>query len=271
MSPTPPLDGDILITGASSGIGEAIARQLAGRARRLVLVARRADRLDALATELRAQRSGLLVEVRCCDLVDAEQRQQLLDALADDAPVDVLVNNAGFGDQSLFDRTRWDKLDRMVSLNITALTHLTHGLLPGMVERGRGGVLNISSGFGLSWLPGLAVYIGTKHYVTGFTETLRAEVRDQGIAVTQVCPGPVMTEFHDLTENTTGQRPPKFVAISAQQCASEALDGFERGGALVVPGFILRNLLRLHAVTPRWLWRVLAGRLVPAMRAASSG
>nr|MCH9687639.1 SDR family NAD(P)-dependent oxidoreductase [Deltaproteobacteria bacterium] len=215
MAALPPLDGDILITGASSGIGEAIARQLAGRARRLVLVARRENRLQALASELQAARSGLTVEVRCCDLVDPAARQQLLDALSADAPIDVLVNNAGFGDQSLFERTRWDKLDRMVALNIAALTHLTHQLVPGMVERGRGGVLNVSSGFGLSWMPGLAVYIGTKHYVTGFTETLRAEVMGQGVAVSQVCPGPVITEFHDLTENTTGQRPPRFVAISA--------------------------------------------------------
>lgn len=200
-------DGCVLITGASSGIGEALARQLAGRARRLVLVARREERLRALAEELRRERSGLEVEVRRCDLSDRGARERLLDALEGGPGIDVLINNAGFGDQSLFERARWDKLERMVALNVTALTHLCHRLVPPMVAQGRGGVLNLSSGFGLSWLPGLAVYIGTKHYVTGFTESLRAELATTGVVVTQVCPGPVITEFHDAAENTTGQRP----------------------------------------------------------------
>ncbi|MCA9712950.1 MAG: SDR family NAD(P)-dependent oxidoreductase, partial [Myxococcales bacterium] len=86
---------------------------------------------------------------------------------------------------------RWERLEGMVTLNVVALTHLTRMLVPGMVERGRGGVLNVSSGFGLSTMPGVAVYVGTKHYVTGFTECLRAEVADRGVVVTQVCPGPV--------------------------------------------------------------------------------
>jgi len=263
---TPPLDGSVLVTGASSGIGEVIARMLAPRARRLVLVARREERLQALADELRAAHPRLEVEIQCCDLVDPRARRELLEALDAGSPIDVLVNNAGFGDQSLFERAQWTKLDRMIALNIGALTQLVHHLLPGMIERGRGGVLNISSGFGLSWVPGLAVYIGTKHYVTGFTESLRAEVIGQGIVVSQVCPGPVLTEFHDVTENTTGQRPPRFVMITAEQCAREALRGFERGRAIIVPGFYIRNLLRLDAITPRWLWRRLLTR---SMRSAA--
>lgn len=267
----PPLEGSVLITGASSGIGEALARQLADRAQRLVLVARREDRLQALAERLRRQRSGLQVQVLRCDLTDAQQRERLLATLEDGPGIDVVINNAGFGDQSLFERGRWDKLEGMVALNVTALTHLTHRLLPPMIERGRGGVLNIGSGFGLSWLPGLAVYIGTKHYVMGFSESLRAELAGTGVVVSQVCPGPVTTEFHDMAENTTGQRPPRFVAISAEQCATEALRGFERGRAVIVPGFYIRNLLRLYAITPSWLWRRIATVLAGPMRSAGAG
>ncbi len=264
----PPLDGSVMVTGASAGIGEVLARRLARKARRLVLVARREDRLEALATELRATRVDLVVDVYACDLSDADARERMIAAVEAGGPLDVLVNNAGFGDQSLFERGSWDKLERMLSLNVVALTQLCHRVIPGMVERGRGGVLNISSGFGLSWMPGLAVYVGTKHYVTGFSEALRAEVRGQGVVVTQVCPGPVITEFHEMAENTTGQVPPRFVMISAEQCADEALRGFARGRAIVVPGFYIRNLLRLYAVVPRWLWRRLATALVGPIRAS---
>ncbi len=262
----PPLDGSVLVTGASAGIGEALARQLAPRARRLWLVARREQRLRALAEELRAVRAGLTVEVVPCDLADRQARDELLETLEDAGSVDVLINNAGFGDQSLLDRARWDKLQRMVEVNISALTHLSHGLLPGMLARGRGGILNVSSGYGMVSMPGVAVYAASKHYVTGLTECLRAELAGRGVVVSQVCPGPVMTEFHELTENTTGMRPPRFVAISAEQCAREALRGFARGRAQVVPGFAIRNLVRLHAITPRWLWRVITAGLARPMQ-----
>ncbi|MEM9454496.1 MAG: SDR family oxidoreductase [Myxococcota bacterium] len=262
----PPLDGSIVITGASAGIGEALAAQVAGRARRLWLVARREDRLQALAQRLRADHAGLQVEVVPCDLAQASARERLVERLLAAGPLDVLINNAGFGDQNLLEHARWDRLEQMLAVNVVALTHLTQRLLPAMVERGRGGVLNISSGFGLSWMPGLAVYVGTKHYVTGLSEALRAEVAPRGVVVTQVCPGPVRTEFHGLTHNTTGQRSPGFAYISADQCAAEALAGFERNRAIVVPGVVIRNLLRLYAVTPRWLWRRLAQRMVGRLR-----
>jgi uncharacterized protein len=266
----PPLDGSVLVTGASAGIGQALARRLAPSARRLVLVARREERLLALADELRGARAELQVEVHRCDLGDASARARLLDAVEAGGPIDVLVNNAGFGDQSLFERSRWDKLDRMLALNVVALTELCHRVVPGMVERRRGGVLNISSGFGLSWMPGMAVYVGTKHYVTGFTESLRAEVQAHGVVVTQVCPGPVRTEFHDVAADTTGLRPPAFAYLSVEQCAAEALRGFMRGRAIVVPGLLVRNLLRLYAVTPRWLWRIIVGVVAKRMRAGRS-
>jgi short-subunit dehydrogenase len=263
----PPLDGTVLVTGASAGIGQALARRLAPRAGRLVLVARRDDRLRELAGELGATRADLRVETHACDLADADARGRMMDDVLAGGPVDVLVNNAGFGDQSLFARSQWRKLDDMLALNVTALTDMCHRTVPGMVARGRGGVLNISSGFGLSTMPGLAVYVGTKHYVTGFTESLRAEVRHHGVVVTQVCPGPVHTEFHAVAADTTGVRPPAFAYISAEQCADEALRAFERRRALVVPGLLLRNLMRLHAITPRWLWRAIMGMVARRMAA----
>lgn len=271
MSPQPsavPLHGTVLVTGASSGIGEAIARRLAGRARRLVLVARREARLQALADELRQGRASLEVQVHRCDLTDPGARERLLERLLADGGVDVLVNNAGFGDKSLLARGRWSKLERLLELNVVALTHLTHRLLPPMLARGRGAVLNVGSVYGLLYTPGVAVYVGSKFYVTGFSETLRAEVSGAGITVTLVCPGPVVTEFHDITESTIGQRPPRFLAICAEQCAAEAIEGLEAGRAMVVPGFWVRTLVRLHGVMPRALWRPLAARLAEPMRAA---
>lgn len=251
----PPLHGTVLITGASSGIGLALATQIAPTASRLILVARRTDRLHALAEQLRARHPNLAVDVAPCDLEDLAAVDRLAASLAE-RPVDVLINNAGFGDLGLFERADVDKLQRMILVNVSALTRLTRHLVPGMVQRRAGGVLNVSSGFGLSWVPGAAAYIGTKHYVTGFTESLRSELRPAGVVVTQACPGPVATEFEAVAENSLGQSPPSFVEISAEQCAREVLTAFQAGRALVVPGFRIRWVLRLTALTPRWLSRI---------------
>jgi hypothetical protein len=251
-------DATVLVTGASSGIGRELARQLAGRARALALVARRADRLEALARELKEAHPALEVHVRPTDLTDLEDCGALIDEVdAALGPVDVLVNNAGFGDVGAFDRADWDKLQRMIALNVTALTYLTHRLYPGMCARGRGGVLNVSSGFGLAFMPSFAAYVGTKHYVTGLSESLHVEAARLGVTVTQVCPGPVDTEFEAVAGNFTGRSPPGLVRISAAKCARQALAGFARGRALVVPGLVIRLLIFLGAWTPRWLLRLL--------------
>ncbi len=261
-----PIDGGVvLITGASSGIGEALARQVAHRARQLVLVARRKDRMDALATELRRENPGLATLVYACDLGDREAVLELAGEVErDTGGVDVLVNNAGLGDISLFEASDRRKLLQMLDVNVVALTLLTHAFLPGMIARKRGGVLNVSSGFGLSYAPGFAAYVGTKHYVTGFTESLYAELQGTGVRVCQLNPGPVATEFEEVAGNTTGEKIPEWLQISAEHCARAGIDGFDDERAMVIPHPAIKLSLWLAAVSPRPLVRLL---MAPAGRA----
>jgi len=255
------------VTGASSGIGVALAREVAPRCKALVLVARRKNQLDALADELRRLHPRLTVHVEACDLIDRAQVDAMLASVARQVgDIDVLINNAGFGDMGMFDLVGWDKTERMIDLNVRALTYLTHRLVRPMVERGRGGILNISSGFGLAFLPGFAGYIATKHYVTGFSEALRLDLEGTGVVVTQSCPGPVATEFADHVGNFTGIDSPSFLEISAGQCARESLRAFELDRALVVPGVIVWVLMMLNAITPRPLKRLLMAQAAPRLR-----
>jgi uncharacterized protein len=272
MLPTmrPPIDGGtVLITGASSGIGRALARELAPRAGALVLVARRGDRLQQLADELTAAHPKLAVHVQPCDLTDRAATDDMLEAVTRTAgTVDVLINNAGLGQMGSFDRSDWAHLARMIDVNVTALAQLTHRLVPGMVERGRGGVLNVSSGFGLEFMPGFAGYVGTKHFVSAFSESLRLDVRSRGVVVTHLCPGPVETEFIEVMGNPLRRPPPSLVRLSAERCAQIALRGFEADRAMVVPGVLMRMVLALGAVSPRWLKRLVYRPIGPLMRRA---
>lgn len=254
----------VVVTGASSGIGLELARQMAPGARAIALVARRVERLEELARTLREAHGKLNVLVRKCDLTDlADAGAMINDVEKELGPIDVLVNNAGFGDVGAFDLAEWDKLARMIQLNCVSLTYLTKRVISGMYERRRGGVLNVSSGFGLQWMPGFAAYVGTKHYVSGFTESLRIEARQFGVKVTQVCPGPVDTEFEQVAENPTGEAPPSIVRIDAAHCARSSLRGFARGRAIVVPGLAMKIVMLLGASTPRWFLRLIYG---PAAR-----
>ncbi len=252
----PPIAGSTtLVTGASSGIGAELARQLAPRVKKLVLVARRRERLDALAKELRAAHAALEVDVHACDLADRAALAALCDALVADGGVDILVNNAGLGDIGMFDLSDWHKNEQMIEVNVRAPTYLSHRLIGPMLARGAGGILNVSSGFGLAFLPGFGVYAATKHYLTALSEVLRLELGPARVAVTQVCPGPVATEFEELAGNFTGQSAGP-VEISAEACARAALQAFERGRALVVPGAGIRTLMWLNAIAPRALKRL---------------
>lgn len=263
----PPVDnGVILLTGASSGIGAAMATLLAPRASGIALVARRADRLTALAERLR-HHPNLTVTVHPCDLTDLDATAAMVDAVeAAHGQVDVLINNAGLGDIVLFENSSWEKNRRMIDVNITALLFVTHRVLPGMVARGAGGICNVSSGFGLTWMPLFAAYVGTKHFVSGFSESLRCELAGTGVAVTHICPGPVATEFEAQAENRTAHAVPALVQISAEQCARQGLHGFLRGRALVVPGWISWFGITLGRMTPSWVLRRLYAAQGPRQR-----
>lgn len=267
----PPIaGGTILITGASSGIGLEMARLLAPLAKSLILVARRQDRLNILKDELQAKYPMRSVIVKACDLADPLATENMLEQIQSEVgPVEVLINNAGFGDFAFFEQATWDKLEQMIAVNVLALTRITHRLLGPMVRQGRGGILNISSALGLVFMPKMAVYVGTKHYVTSFTEALRLELKGTGVVVSQVCPGPVHTEFHAIAGSPTEEMAPKFVQLTAAQCAEIALTGFSRGKPIIIPGRSIRWISFLGRWSPRPLLRfvyTLAGKrfnLVP--------
>ena len=188
----PPIDGGtVLITGASAGIGRELAGQLAPRARTLILLARRAGRLEELRTTLLAKHPQLQVLTLPVDLSDETDVDRAIAEAGEQAgAIDVLVNNAGVGDQALADQADWPRIRNVLRTNVLAVAQLTTALVPAMVDRGRGGVLNMGSGAGLTVMPAAAAYSASKHFMDGFSEALRADLTGTGVVVTQVCPGP---------------------------------------------------------------------------------
>ena len=222
-----------LVTGASAGIGADLARQLGAAGARVVLVARREDALASVAAAVR-QAGGTAVVV-AADLEPAGAARALAERLGEAGEtVDVLVNNAGFGVQGPFLDADAGEVDGMVGLNVATLTGLTRRLVPGMVERGRGGVLNVASTAAFTPAPQFAVYAATKAYVLSLTEALWAELRDTPVHVTCLCPGPVRTEFGERAGMGEG-----FFAggLSSARVAREGLDGLAAGRRRVVPGW----------------------------------
>jgi uncharacterized protein len=264
-------DGNVLITGASSGIGREIARQLAPRVRALVLVARRGDRLEALRAGFLETRPDLRVEVVACDLADLPATMAAVDeVVARVGAIDVFVNNAGTSTHGLFERIAWDKMDQLIRTNVTTPLWITRRLVPDMVARRRGGLLVIGSGAGVAPMLGEAAYSGSKHFIHGLTETLRLELRSTGVRVTEVCPGPVTTEF-DLNAGIDPRAAPmKGLRITAEQCAREAIAGFDRARALVYPGRTYRWLMYLRAVLPTWMQRALMASAAKRFRLLES-
>lgn len=260
-----------MVTGASAGIGRELAAQLAPRAGTLILLARRAGRLEELRTMLLAKHPQLRVLTLPVDLSDEADVERVLAEAAEQAgTVDVLVNNAGVGDQALADQAEWARVRNVLRTNVLAVAQLTTALVPAMVERGRGGVLNMGSGAGLTVMPASAAYSASKHFMDGFSEALRADLAGTGIVVTQVCPGPVDSEFDQLAGSAGGMTggPPQFLRISAAQCAREALAGFDRGVPLVFPGRAYRMAMRALPLLPRQLARAQAAH--SAIRARST-
>jgi len=247
-----------LVTGASAGLGQEFARQLAPHARALILVARRTDRLEELKAEI--DRPGLTVHCHAADLSDEVQIEALLAALAASGErVTLLINNAGLGDHGFFENSEWQRVAAMIDVNIRALTRLTHAILPDLVRAGRGAILNVSSIASFLPLPKMAVYAASKAYVTSFTEALRAELRHTGVSVTAVCPGPVDTEFSTIAARPrTGESmpAPDLFKVPAGQVVAEALDAVARDRARVVPGWLVATAMALTALVPIFLLRL---------------
>lgn len=261
-------DCNALITGASAGIGLEFARQLAGRARSMILIARRDDRLVELADELRQAQPNLLIHVHKTDLADSVQLKELLRWLdREQRDVNLLINNAGLGDSGPFAESDPVRNNQMTLVNVTALTSLTRHLLPPMISRGHGGILNVSSSAGFLPIPGSGVYAATKAYVTSFSEALRAELRGTGVSVCALCPGPVVTEFQQVAKREGAQPDigPKFLVVSAERVVRDALAALESDRPLVIPGFGMKLLMVLARVMPMPVMRLVA-RMSPRTR-----
>ena len=262
------LECTALITGASGGIGREIALQLAPLAGTLVLVARRMDRLQSLREELLAINPDLRVECRRVDLSNAEQVEALCAELNEDGyDLDFLINNAGFGDVGPFESSDWRKVERMLEVNVVALTSLCHRLIPLLRRHRPGAILNVSSIASLLPLPNLAVYAATKAYVSSFSEGLRAELRGTGISVTHLCPGPVDTEFQTVAKREgepERKHAPDFVKVDVRQVARVALRSVMHDQARSIPGFWISMAPFFFALVP-----LFALRLFFASRSAS--
>ena len=251
-----------LVTGASSGLGEEFAWQLAPRVRQLVLVARRAAVLTALAARLGEHYPHLEIVVVAVDLTVASERDDLLGQLARQGCVpDLLVNNAGMGDYGEFATAAWPKLETTLRLNIEALTFLTHALVPAMI-RGGGAIINVSSLACLLPLPDFAVYAATKAYVTSFSEALRIELREHGIPVLAVCPGPVHTGFGQVAKRgTQGRDMPgrECFYVSKERVVCAALRALNNNRARVYPGIRIAAAALVVSVLPLVLLRFALG------------
>jgi len=256
------LDGcNALITGASAGIGREFARQLANRARSLVLIARREQTLNELRDELSQQYPRTAISVRKTDLADLAQLNELTAWLDHERiDVDLLINNAGLGDSGDFATSNLIRNQQMTLVNIVALTTITRRLLPQMIAKRRGGILNVSSSAGFLPIPHFAVYAATKAYVTSFSEALRAELRGTGVSVCTLCPGPVHTEFQEVAKRPDAQpdTDPKFVFVPAEQVVRDALAALEADRPLVIPGFPMKLGMFLVRITPMPILRFLS-------------
>jgi short-subunit dehydrogenase len=261
--PTPSQDATVLVTGASSGIGEQIARRLADLGHGVTLVARREERLQELATELR-RATGVTVVVEPCDLSDDRARWSLIGRLSEaDTHVSGVVNNAGFGSFGRFDGLPLDREQQMVRLNVLALHELTGAFLWPMVERGAGAILNVASVAAFQPFPGFATYAATKSFVQTFSESLHAELAGTGVSVTTLSPGPVATEFGRVAGvGDMEQLSPGGMAVSAPDVAAAAVRGMLHGKRSVVPGVATKGLVLGGRFVPRSL-------LLPAAKRAA--
>jgi short-subunit dehydrogenase len=259
--PEPSEASTALVTGASSGIGAAIAEELASRGQNLTLTARREELLTKLATRLQ-ERYGVRAGVAAGDLADPDERERLamkLETLG--LEVEVLVNNAGFGYAGNFADANRARQVEMVRLNCEAVVDLTARYLPAMLERERGAILNVASTGAFQPMPKSATYGATKAFVLSHSEALHHELRGTGVTLTAVCPGPVRTEFVQAAGIPRADDTPSFIWMSASDVAREAVDALESGKRTVVPGMLNYASMLFGRYSPRWALLPFANRI----------
>jgi short-subunit dehydrogenase len=237
-----------LVTGASAGIGLAFAERLAHDGWDLRLVARRRDRLEALARNLKLQHR-VAVEILAADLTKLDDLASVERRIARDRRVELVVNNAGMGDFGSFVERDRDVETSEIQLNTLAVMRLTHSALPGFLRRGRGSVINVSSTAGFQPCPHLAVYAATKAFLNSFTESLAVELAGTGVRVQALCPGLTRTEiFERAGADASGL--PSFLWMDPHDVVDESLDALARGSVICVPGFANRAISSLSRVLP---------------------
>lgn len=248
--PIPDEHGTCLITGASSGIGAEIARQIAERGYDVTLAARRIDRLTKLAAELEHDHGVTATAVEC-DISDPAARKQLLDGIKkSDRHVDILVNNAGCGTEGNFADHKAKAELGQIELNVLALTALTHAVLPGMIKRGSGAVLNVASTAAFQPMPRQAVYAATKAFVLSFSNAIGKELSGTGVSVTALCPGPTKTEFFGPRMEKLESSTPGIFWQSAEDCAKDGVEGLFKRKRIVIPKAINRLSALSGSYTP---------------------
>ena len=257
-----------VVTGASSGIGEQIARELARRGRHVTLVARSADRLTALAAEIAA--AGGRADALPLDLADRGARAGLSEQLAAlGLVVDVLVNNAGLSTFGPVVASTPEAELNMIEVDVAAVADLCTRFVPGMIERGRGSILNVASTAAFQPLPGQAGYAAAKAFVLAYTQALAGELRGTGVSATALCPGPVHTGFATnagIPAEAAEAALPKVMWVDARTVARAAVEGMERGRMVVIPGTANRVSAVLSQLAPRRLVVPLIARRHPGMQ-----
>jgi short-subunit dehydrogenase len=245
-----------LITGASAGLGAEFARQCAARGEPLVLVARRRDRLEALAAEL-----GGVAHLVVADLAREGAAASLLAELeAEGLSVGTLINNAGFGLAGKFADRPLARLSEMIDLNVRTLVELCHLVLPAMRARGEGAICNVASTAAFQPGPNMAVYYASKAFVLSFTEALHHELKGTGIRVSALCPGPTATEFGEVALASTSSSL-RLVTADARSVVRAGLRGLDRNEAVVIPGWTNKMTANLSRFLPRAAMRRIVGAI----------
>jgi len=241
-----------LITGASSGIGQAMARQLAARGCNLVITARRHDRLRSLANELQ-QHHGVDIEVVALDLLEKGAVRALKETLDEkNIAIDVLVNNAGFGYQEQFVVLEWEKVNRMIDLDVRVMTEMAHVFARDMVVRGASGsILNVGSIFSYGGVAGYATYSAAKGYVLNFTEALRAELAPRGIKVSMLAPGVTATEFFETANEGDIPSSVSGIMLTSDEVALSGLKAMARNRPVEVSGMMYKIMTQMRRILPR--------------------